>query len=206
MTKLFFLYCIFLCILCPGHCNLTEYQQAYQASLTLEKNCEYPKALETLQSIYEKYQEDYDLNFRLGYLSYLNARYESAYQYWQKAVQLHPGSIESQNWILLTLIMMQRWTQAEEYAKNIIKQYPTNYYANIRLAYVYYLQEKWDNALARYQIIYTFYPSDLDIRLGLASTYLALGKKDKAKYFYLEILKVSPFHTAAYQGYCLTIE
>lgn len=82
----------------------------------------------------------------------------------------------------------------------------SNYYANIRLAYIYYMQGEWSNALERYHAIYGLYPGDSDIRLGLASTYLALGEKIKARYYYSEILKVSPFHTTAYYGYLSTLE
>lgn len=202
-----FIFCIFFCVfLNAGYCELTEYQKAYQTSIDMERQYEYSKSIQTLQAIYEKYQKDYDINLRLGYLNYINNQYEKSLEYYEKAVKIKQSSLEAQNWVVLILVVLKRWQKAEDYAKRIIKQDMSNYYANIRLAYIYYMQGEWSNALERYHAIYGLYPGDSDIRLGLASTYLALGEKIKARYYYSEILKVSPFHTTAYYGYLSTLE
>ena len=178
----------------------TDYQKAYSKSFVHEQNQKYTKAIQILKKIYGQYSYDYELNLRLGWLSYLNKKDKTASKYLKIAMKIKPSGLEAKNMILLPLTRLRKWKTLRHYARLVIKRSPTNYYANIRLAYAYYLQRKSKRALGVYLKLYTYYPSDTSVKLGLAATYLQMRKKDKALVFYKEILKTNIYHKAAQIG------
>ncbi len=186
--------------------DLTDYQENYFKSFTLEENKKYDEAIELLEAIYPKYKYDYELNLRLGWLNYTNKKYQKSIEYLKNANNIQKNSIESLNMILLPYTALKDIKNVKKYASLVIKKSPANYYALIRLAYAYYSVEKYKEALHQYKVLISFFPSDTSIKLGLGSTYLKLKDFVNAQKYYLEILKVSPYHETAYKGYLATVK
>jgi tetratricopeptide (TPR) repeat protein len=186
--------------------NLTDYQTNYLKSFTLEENKKYDDAVKLLEEIYPKYKYDYELNLRLGWLKYLDGKYDSSIEYLGNANKINKNAIEPLNMLLLPYTALKDIKNVKKYASLVIKKSPANYYAHIRLAYAYYYLNKFEEALHHYKILNSFYPSDIDGKLGLAATYLKLKDFINAQKYYLEILKVSPYHETAYNGYLATLK
>lgn len=196
-----YLLLILLLVSQPLWAELNDYQAAYSGSFTLEQELKYKEAAQLLMDISGKYKDDYELNFRLGWLLYLSANYPNSVKYFKKAIKIEDGAIEAKNMILLPLMASKEWGEVERYANMVIRKEPSNYYANLRLAYTYYLKQSYSNALDRYLVLHSCYPSDIDVKLGIAACYLRVNQKDKAALFYNKILKVYPTHELAKQGY-----
>ena len=186
--------------------ELTDYQKNYTKTFELEYQKKYTQATKLLLEIYPKYKYDYELNLRLGWLYYLSGNYKKSIEYIKFSLKINPNSIESLNMILLPFTALKDIKSVKKYATMAIKKSPANYYANIRLAYAYYSLKMFKEALHQYKILNSFYPSDTDSKLGLAATYLKLKDYKNARKHYLEILKVSPYHKTAYQGYLSTLK
>lgn len=186
--------------------NLTDYQENYFKSFTLEENKKYDEAIELLETIYPKYKYDYELNLRLGWLYYTNKKYQKSIEYLKNANNIQKNSIEPLNMILLPYTALKDIENVKKYASLVIKKSPANYYALIRLAYAYYSVKKYKKALQQYKVLVSFFSSDTNAKLGLAATYLKLKDFINAQKYYLEILKVSPYHETAYKGYLATLK
>ncbi len=186
--------------------ELTDYQKNYIKSFVLEEKKSYSKAIEELVKIYPKYQYDYELNLRLGWLYYQNKENKKSINYLKKTMLINENAIEPLNMILLPLTSLKNLKDAKKYSSIVIKKSPANYYAHLRIAYLYYILKKYDKALYHYNILNSFYPSDTSTKLGMAATLLKLKKYDKARGFYISILKVSPYHQIAYNGYLATFK
>ena len=181
--------------------ELTDYQTKYLKSFVLEEKKSYIEAINKLVEIYPKYRYDYEINLRLGWLSHLNKEYKNSVKYLKIAMKINTNAIEPLNMILLPLTNLKNIKEAEKYSSIVIKKSSGNYYAHLRIAYFYYTINKFDKALYHYKILNSFFPSDISVKLGMASTLLKLKKYEKARSFYIEILKVSPYHQTAYRGY-----
>lgn len=181
--------------------ELNSYQAAYAKSFMLEQKSQYKDANQVLAAIYTQYSNDYELNLRLGWLSYLEGSHVNSVRYFKRALSIKTSSIEAMNMIILPYLAQKDWGGAEQYAMMVLRQEPANYYANLRLAWVLYCKQSYKLALDRYAYLNKYYPSDLDVKLGIASCFLALNQPDKALPYYNEILKVSPHHATAIQGY-----
>ncbi len=186
--------------------NLTDYQENYFKSFTLEANKKYEDAIKLLESIYPKYKYDYELNLRLGWLYYSSKQYKKSIKYLKNANNISKNALEPLNMILLPYTALKDIKSVKKYASIVLKKSPANYYALIRLAYAYYSLGKNKEALHQYKILNSFFPSDTNAKLGLAATYLKLKDYVNAQKYYLEILKVSPYHETAYKGYLATLK
>jgi len=185
---------------------LTDFQTKYQESFSLEYQKKYTQAINSLLKIYPKYQYDYELNLRLGWLNYKSGKYEESIKYLLKANNINKNALEPLNMILLPLTALGKIKEVKKYALIVLKKSPADYYANIRLAYAYYKNQNYKQALHQYKILNSFYPSDNNVKLGLAATYLKLKNFLNSRKYYLEILKTSPYHKTAYQGYLATFK
>jgi len=185
--------------------TLTDYQTNYLKSFTLEENKKYNDAISLLEEIYPKYKYDYEINLRLGWLKYLTGNNKDSIEYLKNANNINKNAIEPLNMILLPYTALKDIKNVKKYASIVIKKSSANYYAHIRLAYAYFSLKKYKKALYQYKILISYYPSNTDVKLGLAATYLKLKDFINAQKYYLEILKVSPYHETAYNGYLATL-
>ncbi len=132
-----------------------------QRSVEYETSHDYPKAIECLQAQLPSHPQNYTLNLRLGWLSYLSGKSAESIGYYQAAVRVAPKSIEAKLGLLLPLLADAKYQDAEAVAAQIVKDDPGNYYANLRLAIARRLQRKFDEADAVVQRMLAWHPADV---------------------------------------------
>ena len=68
--------------------NETSMQKAFSESYSQEYAKKYSDAISVLTVVYK--EDSYEVNLRLGWLTYLNKNYNLSLSYYQKAVSLKP--------------------------------------------------------------------------------------------------------------------
>jgi len=68
-------------------------QEAFAASYKHETDGDYTKAADILRKEYDEFS--YEINLRLGWLTYLNGSFTESSAFYSKAIQLMPLSIEA---------------------------------------------------------------------------------------------------------------
>ena len=76
------------------------------ALATMEK---YEEAINSLNPVYEEFPETYTVNFRLGWLYYLDKKYANAMEHLQKALKIYPSSVEAMNTMDLIFAAKEEW-------------------------------------------------------------------------------------------------
>jgi len=138
----------------------TKVRQALQQSATLETSKDYDKAIAALLPASAQNPNDYTLNVRLGWLFYLNKKYEDSERSYQTAIQAAPKSVEAKLGYCLVLIADAKYQMAEPVARQIVDVDPSNYYGNIRLAVALRLEGKTTEAKEVVDRNLARYPSD----------------------------------------------
>jgi len=174
---------------------------AFNASINEATKGNYQKAIDVLLNIYKNNENDYLINLRLGYLYYLQKRYDKSIEYYKKAIQLtNEKSIEPFLGLTLPLASQEKWSEVEKAYQKILSIDPNNYTANIRLGQIYFNRKDYSKAENYLKKVYNFYPSDYEANLYLGWTYFYLNKKSDAKFHFVNTLMVSENDKSALEG------
>jgi len=73
--------------------DLKVIESAFESSYSMETKGEYANAVSTLKAVYN--ETSYEINLRLGWLTYLSGLFTESTAYYQKAIKLKPYSIEA---------------------------------------------------------------------------------------------------------------
>ncbi|MFT4625670.1 MAG: tetratricopeptide (TPR) repeat protein [Myxococcota bacterium] len=174
--------------------------EVYQASYDLEAAQDYRGALVKMDDLSGLGEDDYVVHLRRGWLLYLVGRYADAVQAYKQAEQRAPGSVEARTGLLLPLMALRRWAEAEAECRSILEVAPHNYLASSRLAYVLYSSGRYADAATQYGAVLKRYPSDVEMRTGLGWSQLKQGRSDAARSTFMAVLRVAPSHVSAGQG------
>jgi tetratricopeptide (TPR) repeat protein len=177
-----------------------DYSAPYQQSVELEAQGQYALALEALMKVPPARQGEYMVQLRLGWLNYLNARYDRAVDGYTRALGLKPKATEARLGLMLSQMGARRWLDAEKTGKEILKTEPLSYLANSRLAFTYYSLTRFPEAEVAYKRVLELYPSDVEMRSGYGWSLLKQGKYEDARREFKTILEVAPKHAAALEG------
>ena len=174
---------------------------AFNASINEATKGNYQKAIDVLLNIYKNNENDYLINLRLGYLYYLQKRYDKSIEYYKKAIQLtNEKSIEPFLGLTLPLASQEKWSEVEKAYQKILSIDPNNYTANLRLGQIYFNRKDYSKAENYLKKVYNFYPSDYEANLYLGWTYFYLNKKSDAKFHFVNTLMVSENDKSALEG------
>lgn len=121
-------------------------EEAYYKSYELEQSQNYSRAIQVLSPVLSAYPNGYTVNFRIGWLLYLNGNYADALKRYKKALAVYPASIEVMNCISLVHKARNDWARVEEQNYQIIKIDPFNATANYWFAVALRYQKKYDLA------------------------------------------------------------
>lgn len=157
-----------------------EVRKAYAKSFSSEKDQDYANAIKALSNVIKNYPDSYTPNVRLGWLFYLNGNYEKSDEYYQKAIDIAPSSIEALNGSMLPLMAMEDYKAVETAANQVFSIDPSNYLANLRYAYALRMQEKFDKAQQVAEAMLALYPTDVSFMVELALDKYGAGDKDGA--------------------------
>lgn len=178
--------------------NGKNLQDAFAASYKAETTGEYTRAIEILRKEYN--ENSYEINLRLGWLTYNNGSFTESAAYYNKAIQLMPYSIEARLGYALPASAMGNWDHVLAKYQEILKIDPNHYLTNYRIGLIYYYREDYHTALKHFEKIGNMYPFDYDAIIMFAWTNLKLGKMREASALFNKALLIRPGDASAQEG------
>ena len=179
----------------------TTIADAFTQSYYFEKVNNYPSAITSLKKVYDA--NSYELNLRLGWLTYNTGSYQESVNYYQKAIDLMPVAIQSRLGIVYPAAALGNMTQVIAEYNKILAIDPQNTTANYKLGYIYYDKKDYQKAFTYFEKVVNLYPFDYDGLLMYAWTNFQLGKTREAKILFGKILLLSPGDASATEGLSL---
>jgi tetratricopeptide (TPR) repeat protein len=176
-------------------------EDAFAKSYTAEANGKYAEAATPLKAVYNA--KSYELNLRLGYVTYMASSLIESKNYYQKAVELMPYSIEAKLGYALPLAALNEWSTVASQYKDILKIDPQNSTANYRLGSIYYYNKDYASAYKHLEKVVNLYPFSYDGLILFAWTNYQMGKMNEARAFFKRVLLLSPKDKSALEGLSL---
>jgi tetratricopeptide (TPR) repeat protein len=190
-----------LVITITGHSTAQDYkaiQDAFATSYTNEKAGEYAKGVEALKKVYD--ESSYEINLRLGWLTYESGLFTESIAFYQKAIALMPYAIEPKFGMTYPAAALGNWDQVSTQYNEVLKIDPNNTIANYKLGYIYYGKEDFTTAYKYFEKVVNLYPFDYDSVIMFAWTNFKLGKLREAKVLFNKALMLSPDDKSATEG------
>ncbi len=181
--------------------NAQDYDKiinAFQVSYISEASGEYNKAIEVLKNVYD--EKSYEINLRLGWLSYSSGLFTESMAYYNKAISLMPYSIEARFGIVYPASALGNWTQVLKQYEKILEINPNNSVANHRLGLIYYGREDYLKAESYFEKVVNLYPFDYNGLIMLAWTKYYLKKFQESKLLFYKALMNTPGGSSALEG------
>jgi tetratricopeptide (TPR) repeat protein len=176
-------------------------EDAFAKSYAAEANGKYADAATPLKNVYNA--KSYELNLRLGYVTYMASSLIESKNYYQKAVELMPYSIEAKLGYALPLAALNEWSTVASQYKDILKIDPQNSTANYRLGSIYYYNKDYAAAYKHLEKVVNLYPFSYDGLILFAWTNYQMGKMNEARAFFKRVLLLSPKDKSALEGLSL---
>lgn len=171
---------------------------AFRESYAKEASGEFAYAVEALRNVYD--EGSYEINLRLGWLSYSMGNFTESIAYYQKAMSLKPLAIEPRFGMTYPASAAGNWEMVRQQYLNILEIDPMNSQANYYLGMIYYNWEKYEDALHCFERVANLYPFDYEGLLMYAWTHYRLGKLREAKVLFNKVLMNSPDDESATEG------
>ena len=181
--------------------DFSEVQNAFSESYSYEYAGEYSKAIQTLKDVFD--EDSYEINLRLGWLTYMAGFFTESASYYQKAIDLKPLSIEAKLGYVYPASAMGNWESVKTQYREILNIDPQNTLVHYRLGSLYYGNEDYTTALKHFETIVNLYPFDKDGLLMYAWTNLKLGKYREAEVLFNKVLMNTPNDKSALEGLSL---
>ena len=188
-----------IAILLAGHTMAQDnINNAFKQSYDLEKTGNFKAAADKLKAVYQA--DGYEINLRLGWLSYQGGQLRESIDYYQKAVNLKPYAIEPKLGLVLPLSMQGDWDKILEIYLKILQTDPQNSLVNYRVGLIYFNRGNYDKADPYIEKVVNLYPFDYDGLLLLAWNKLNLQKTREAKVLFQKVLMNNPGDESAMEG------
>ncbi len=173
-------------------------QKAFLESYKHEQAQEFTAAIKDLTAVYGA--TSYEVNVRLGWLSYNAGDYPQALKYYKTAMKLMPYSIEAKLGYALPLAAMGNWNEVVDVYKQILATDAQNTVANYRLGSIYYERAQYEKAKAHTEKVVNLFPFDYDSVILLAWINLQMKDYRKAKILFNKSLLIRPGNQSAREG------
>ena len=199
MLKKIFLIAVVLFVLTIAASELPydEIKSAYYKSYDYETMEKYDKAIASLNPIYKAYPETYTVNYRLGWLYYLNKKYANATEHLQKALKIYPSSIEAMNTMDLIFAAKEEWEKLEEQAAKIINLDYYNHYANYWYSVALKMQKKYELAIKVDRKMLVVFPTSVTFLQELGENLFLGGDKEGSKSVFYSLIILDPTNVTA---------
>jgi len=172
--------------------------RTFENSYTFEKNGEISKAIDAMKWL--NASTSYEVNLRLGWLTYCAKEYTVSVSYYKKAISLYPASEEARMGIILPLTALGYWDDVIVSYKEILSQCPGSSTINYKLGLIYYYRGDFANAFGHFSNVIALYPFDYSGLLMYAWSALKIGKLREAETFFNKTLMCSPHDSSAIEG------
>ncbi len=174
---------------------------AFSKSIELEYKGEYVKAIAPLREVYD--EKSYEMNLRLGWLTYKATQYVESAAYYQKSVDLKPYSIEAKLGYVYPASALGNWDMVTAQYKNILEIDPQNTVVNYRMGLIDYNNKRYASAYKYFEKVVNLYPFGYDALLMFAWTNFQLGRSREAKVLFGKVLLIFPEDASAKEGLSL---
>lgn len=178
--------------------NYKAIQDAFSDSYLHESKAEYSQAVESIKSIYDA--KSYEINLRLGWLTYVSGLFTESASYYQNAIKLMPVSIEAKLGFVNPAAALGNWEQVKTQYTEILKIDPKNYTANYRMGLIAYGKKNYAVAIKYFELISNLYPFDYDALIMYAWSNYFLQKTREAKVLFNKALMNRPNDASALEG------
>lgn len=184
-----------------GAQNFDKQRAAFRISYTQENAGDYKAAVNTLKTVYD--DSSYEINLRLGWVSFKSGDFKEAEAFYRKAVTLRPYGIEARLGLVYPLSSMGNWSMVNTVYDEILAIDGNNSIANYRYGLLAYGKEDYAKADKLFSKVVNLYPFDYDSLIMLAWTRFKLGKLLEAKALFQKALLYSPDDPSAIEGLSL---
>ena len=123
--------------------NESELRNAFKQSYLEETNLKYSKAIEVLTPFIAS--NSYEINIRMAWLNYSNAKFKEACEFYKKAIQLESKSVDAKFGYIYALAALEKWDLVIEQYKAILMIDPAHALANYNLALLYFNRNDFKN-------------------------------------------------------------
>ncbi len=171
---------------------------AFKKSYELEAKGDFKQAADLLKKHYDK--DSYEINLRLGWLTYNAGLFEESAAYYKKALDLKPYSEEAKFGLVYPKAALGKWQEVIRIYNDILSIHPNNTVANYRLGLIYFGQKNYKKAKTYFEKVVNLYPFDYDSNIMLAWTYFYLKDTKNAKILFQKTLLIRPDDASAKQG------
>ncbi|MDD3876815.1 MAG: tetratricopeptide repeat protein [Bacteroidales bacterium] len=175
--------------------------EAFSNSYTHEYAGDYAKAIEFMKRVNS--DNSYEVNLRLGWLTYMSGLFTESITFYQKAITIMPFSIEAKLGYVYPAAALGNWEQVIKQYNDILRIDSKNSTANYRLGLIYYGREDYTTALRFFEQVVNLYPFDYNSTLYYAWTNLKLAKTREAKVLFNKVLMMQPNDSSALEGLSL---
>jgi tetratricopeptide (TPR) repeat protein len=181
-----------------GQTNQAALQDAFSKSYQYEYRGNFADAISALKTVYQ--EDSYEINVRLGWVTYLAGLFTESSAYYQKAIALKPYSIEAKLGIANPASALGNWDQVIAQYNEILTIDPQNTTANYRMGSIYYGRKDYGKAEKYLEKVINLYPFDYDSNILFAWTCLKLGKLREAQVLFNKVLLIKPTDASALEG------
>lgn len=178
--------------------DFNEIKDAFQQSYIQEATGETVAAINSLKAVYS--ENSYELNLRLGWLSYQSGDFTGSIAYYNKAINLMPYAIEPRFGIVYPGAAMGNWSMVIKQYEKILEVNPNNSIAMHRLGLIYYGKEDYEIAKKYFEKVVNLYPFDYDALSMLGWSFFKLNNFREAKVLFQKALLHTPSGTSAMEG------
>jgi tetratricopeptide (TPR) repeat protein len=170
-----------------------DLRTAFKKSYESEAGLKYAKAIEDLIPFANN--NTYEVNIRLGYLNYMNAKFLQSTSHYKKCIELAPRSVEARFGYINALAALETWDEIIIQYKEILKVDAGNAKALYNLGLIYYNRLDYTNAQIYLNTYVVLYPFDFDgvNLMGWIKYYM--GNKDESFVYFKKALLLNPTST-----------
>jgi tetratricopeptide (TPR) repeat protein len=181
--------------------NYTVLQEAFAKSQEYEGRGNFADAITTMKTVYQ--EDSYEINLRLGWVTYLGGLFTESAAYYQKTIKLKPYSIEARLGYANPASALGNWDQVIAQYNEILAIDPQNTTVNYRMGSIYYGRKDYTKAEKYLEKVINLYPFDYDTMILFAWTNYKLGKLREAQVLFNKVLLNKPKDTSALEGLSL---
>jgi tetratricopeptide (TPR) repeat protein len=176
-------------------------REAFAVSYKAEASQDYRGAIQALETLgIETVHAIYEVNLRMGWLSYKAGDNDRSALYYMRAMVLAPQATEPLWGILMPYTAKEEWVKAEKIYKDLLKLDPKNGTANYQLGLIYYYRQNYPEALKYLEVSLKMSPFDYYSMLMNGWTRYFMGQKDEAKMLFERVLRHTPQDASALEG------
>ena len=194
---------VFLAAPMAADATLDVVQTALNNSYALEAKHNIPDAINAIKGAKGVGQEDeYLLNYRLGWLSYLAGAYNESAAYYEQAASIEPSSVEPLLAMIQPLAAQTGKTNAIiAVHERVLKNDPNNYKSLSQLAWLNYSALKDHRKAAMYyERVLKLYPTNVEMMIGLGYSLKLGGNNKGAAKVFNQVLRLDPINARALDG------